>query len=85
MIKRLSRRDVIKGGLAIPATSLLSGSAVMTAARSMAVQTQVVAPASPRERLAARLRMALSFRPCQRCGEGFRLRQRSLASVSEDR
>jgi beta-galactosidase len=51
VIKRLSRRDVIKGGLAIPATSLLSGSAVMTAARSMAAQTQVVAPASPRERL----------------------------------
>jgi len=50
-MKQLSRRDVIKGGLVVPATSLLSGSTMITAPRSMAAQTQVVASASPRERL----------------------------------
>jgi len=48
----ISRRAVIKGGLAIPATGLLSGSAVVAVAESMAVQS-AVAPtaATQRERL----------------------------------
>ena len=46
-----SRRDVIKGGLAIPATTLLSGSAVMTAAESLAAQPATVRSIAPRERL----------------------------------
>ena len=46
-----SRRDVIKGGLAIPATTFLSGSAVMTAAESLAAQPAVVRSIAPRERL----------------------------------
>ncbi len=48
----ISRRSVIKGGLAIPATGFLSGSAVVAVAESMAVQSTIAsAAATQRERL----------------------------------
>ena len=46
-----SRRDVIKGSLAIPATTLLSSSPVMAAAESLAAQAVVTRSIAPRERL----------------------------------
>ena len=53
-MNRLSRRDVIKGGLAIPATTLLSGSVAVNAAESLATRlgdARAGDPDSLRERL----------------------------------
>jgi beta-galactosidase len=48
----ISRRSLIKGGLAIPATGLLSGSSVMTAAEAMAAPLGLAPTApAPRDRL----------------------------------
>ena len=52
----ISRRSVIKGGLAIPATGLLSGSGVMALAESMAAPDAAAA-----ERNALRERLLLDF------------------------
>ena len=50
-MRPISRRSLIKGGLAIPATGLLSGSAVITAAESMAAPDTVALATAPRDRL----------------------------------
>ncbi len=49
-MNRWSRRDVLKSGVAIPATTLLNGSAVMTFAKSVSGQTESTT-ANVRERL----------------------------------
>ena len=46
-----TRRDVIKGSLAIPATTLLSSSPMMAAAESLAAQSPIPRSIAPRERL----------------------------------
>jgi beta-galactosidase len=49
-MNRWSRRDVLKSGMAIPATTFLEGTAMMTLAQSVSAQTKPV-PATVRERL----------------------------------